>query len=632
MRRISPLLLASLALIIVSRVWPAPSPIAASSPAGFGAIIDVPRFASAPLLDGDLQEWPAIPTILLDATTAAFQEGVPPYPSPADASMRLQLAWDDNHLYLAARVFDDFLLNDSGVEVWKDDEIETGFDGGHNLSGPDASDHQYTFNPDGRTTDFAIPQPLDAAIVTLADGWVVEAALPLSAFQSEPITPGKIIGFSFGLRDDDDGGTWDQKMIWQGTAVNEHWEQFGRLRFVSGLPVYTVVLSYGVNGYAGTVDSWIDSVQPSANFGNDDLLEVYANGLAASLLRFDLSRLPAHAAIQSATLRLHTQQRANSSPLAVAAYRLRRPWQPGAVTWLQAGAGDPWQNPGATGPLDRDPALVALTQIDSLFTAFDWDVTLAVQDWYSHPESNDGFLLTGQSEPQAAYAVHSAQSTSLDQRPKLIIDYVILPITLTPTITATPTATATDTPSFATDTPTPTSTSSATGTPTATATETLTPTPSVTATPTMSSPSPTPSPTPPTLAIELAVPAFCGQSYAGDTSSWPARANRYSCRSGWPETGPEAIYAVTLAETSDLTAQISYDGAVADLDLFLLTDANPDSCLAGEDAAMNLDGVEAGSYYLVVDGYQGAAAPYSLHLACSAVVVFHNYLPLFIHD
>ncbi|MCW5859838.1 MAG: DNRLRE domain-containing protein, partial [Caldilineales bacterium] len=426
MRRTPPLILA---LSLAATAWLATRPGAASGPAGYGALIDVPRTEIAPTLDGNLQEWSAVPTIVLDATTAAFQEGVPPYPSPADASLRLQLAWDDNNLYLAARVFDDILVNDSGAEVWKDDEIETGFDGNHNFTGPDTSDHQFTFNPDGRTTDFAVPTPLNATILPLADGWVVEAVLPLSAFTAEPVTPGKIIGFNFGLRDDDDGGTWDQKMIWQGTAIIDHWEQFGRLRFVSGLPSYTLVLSYGVNGFAGAVDSWIDAAQPSANFGNDDLLEIRASGQASSLLRFDLGRLPAHAFIQNATLSLDTQQRANASPLVVAAYRLRRPWQPEAVTWLQAAPGDPWQSPGGAGPLDRDPALISSVQVASLFVTYEWDVTSAARDWYSHPESNDGLLLAGQNGPQTAYAVHSAQSTSLDRRPKLLIDYVLLPIT-----------------------------------------------------------------------------------------------------------------------------------------------------------------------------------------------------------
>lgn len=651
----------TVAMVWLALLWFAIHRIFASGPdcfpcgsLGFGTVVDVPRLQTAPTLDGDLQEWSTIPTILLDATTAAYQEGVPPYPSPADASMRLQLAWDDTHLYLAARVFDDSLVNDSGVEVWKDDEIETGFDGNHNLSGPDANDHQYTFSPDGRTTDFAIPASLDAAIVTLADGWVVEAAMPLSAFQEEAITPGKIIGFTFGLRDDDDGGTWDQKMIWQGTAINEHWQQFGRLRLVSNLPVVTVVLSYGVNGYTGATDAWINSAQPAANYSNDDLLELSAAGQANSLLRFDLSRLPDHALIQGATLRLETQQRSNASGLDAAVYRLRRSWQPDAVTWLQASAGDLWQSPGGAGQLDRDPTLVSLVRVDALFSGYDWDVTTAVQDWYAHPESNDGLLLTGLDGPQTTYTFHSAQSTNLDRRPKLILDYVLLPITPTPTVTPSPsetasatptgsatptiTATITETPDFVTETstatPKPPATPSPTSTETPTDSATPTFTPSVTSTVT---PAPTSTPTPQTLATELAIPAACGlgsneYTAEGDTRSWPARVSRYSCRSGWPETGPEAIYFFSLSEKSDLAAQINYDGALTDLDLFLLAGANPENCLTGEDAAIITSGLPAGSYYLVIDGYQDAAGPYHLQLACAPAVVFSGYLPLYLRN
>jgi len=134
------------------------------------------------------------------------------------------------------------------------------------------------------------------------------------------------------------------------------------------------------------------------------------------------------------------------------------------------------------------------------------------------------------------------------------------------------------------------------------------------------------------LATELAIAAACGQSYTGDTRGWPGRISRYACRSGWPETGPEAIYSLTLAQASDLNAQITYDAAVADLDLFLLTGAAPETCLAGEDAAIVRTDLAAGSYFLVIDGYQGGAAPYRLQLDCSASAIFRHYLPLLIRS
>lgn len=145
-----------------------------------------------------------------------------------------------------------------------------------------------------------------------------------------------------------------------------------------------------------------------------------------------------------------------------------------------------------------------------------------------------------------------------------------------------------------------------------TPTPTATPSPTPTDTPTVT---PTPTATPiPRLDLDSAVPIACGQSVDGDTRGAPQRVAVYGCVPWWPETGPEQVYALTLDGPVDLDAVLSV--AVVDLDLFLLSDANPASCLAYGDNAVSQRAFGPGTYYLVVDGYEDAAGPYRLQVWC----------------
>ncbi len=382
-----------------------------------------------------------------------------------------------------------------------------------------------------------------------------------------------------------------------------------------------IVLSQGVNGYAGATDTWVDSAHPSTNYGNQAQLEVHGAGEAGILLRFDLSSLPAGIDIQHATLQLKVQGRSDTVGLPVAAYRLRRSWSEDTATWLQADNGVPWASPGASDPLlDRYPDPLDVTTLDQIAASYQWDITNAVQDWQEAPTANEGLILATAGDTPTIYMLYSSESVNFDLRPKLVVEYVSQPATATPTATDTPTATPT--PGLPTTTPTPTATATSTPTPT------LTPTPSDTDTVT-----PTPTATPFGLAVDQAIEASCDQGYEGDTRTWPARVTTYtSCRPAWPESGPEAIYRLNLDQASDLSVQLVYAPDGTDLDIFLLAGSTPDSCLAGEDASLVRSQFQPGAYYLVVDGYQGSAGHFHLQIACGNRVGLLNYLPIYLRS
>ena len=127
-------------------------------------------------------------------------------------------------------------------------------------------------------------------------------------------------------------------------------------------------------------------------------------------------------------------------------------------------------------------------------------------------------------------------------------------------------------------------------------------------------PTPTPTATPePQIDIGSAAFAICGGVIHANTQEGTANVDRYGCAPGWAETGPELAYRVELGRNQSLTASLIT--TTVDLDLFLLTSSRSDSCVAAGDNSLAYD-VRPGVYYLVVDGFKGAAGAFDLKLTC----------------
>ena len=199
---------------------------------------EAPHTTIAPTLDGDLGEWSAVPETILSQETARwwdYRGGAAP--TWEDASLILQAMWDGDHLYFGLHVNDDLLVRDSGTNFWWDDEIEIWLDGWGDGDTWDDYDHQYTFNTDGKVTDKGKePSGLDVEMQTVPGGWNVEVAVPRDHLPSGTLVEGGEIGFTFGYRDDDDGGNWDVLLLWEGDDQNnETAEHYGTL-VLGGLP------------------------------------------------------------------------------------------------------------------------------------------------------------------------------------------------------------------------------------------------------------------------------------------------------------------------------------------------------------------------------------------------------------
>jgi hypothetical protein len=106
---------------------------------------------------------------------------------------------------------------------------------------------------------------------------------------------------------------------------------------------------------------------------------------------------------------------------------------------------------------------------------------------------------------------------------------------------------------------------------------------------------------------------YCKGVFYGDTTGKPNRIERYGDLD-WPETGPEDIYVLHKTVVSDLIVTLSY--ASGDLDVFLLWDAHPSALLEGADRTFTRRNLAPGTYYILVDGYDGSYGPYTLEVYC----------------
>jgi len=285
---------------------------------------------------------------------------------------------------------------------------------------------------------------------------------------------------------DDDGQAWTAP-IWVAGAF---------LPTPTPLPTVTptpMVQTLVLGSNAGGADTYISAWYPNTNYGTATELTLKNDGVFAPLLRFDLSSLPANAEVLQAALQTYVVSRSGSGAVTVGVYGVLRPWVGSQATWNLAATGSPWAAPGCQEPgSDRDPnpTNAGLLDVPSGWESF--DVTTLVRRWLADPATNNGLLLRGQTSGSTYYYLASSEYGRIDNRPRLVISFVVRP----PTQTATPTATSTATPTITvtqTNTPTPTATPSASATaspagtasPTATSTATASLTATSTATPTM---------------------------------------------------------------------------------------------------------------------------------------------------
>lgn len=193
--------------------------------------------------------------------------------------------------------------------------------------------------------------------------------------------------------------------------------------------VHTLVLQ--PNGTSG-VDAYLLSTSANSNYGNSADMAVgesnnATNRYTRSLVKFDLSNLPADATITSATLSLWTSADLSGNDATYSIYRLKKAFNETQATWNNAATGAPWQTPGAAGVEDRETTAIGSALIlnnEPLNTEKKIVLEASkIQEMFNGTFTNNGFIITANTELNNRFNFKTSDTTSASQRPMLVIQY-----------------------------------------------------------------------------------------------------------------------------------------------------------------------------------------------------------------
>lgn len=163
-------------------------------------------------IDGNEKDWKNAPKRKM----RQYIDVTGPIDDKFDLSSYFKILWDDNNLYVFARIFDDE-INVNGAELFERDgfEIYLDPDNSKNPGVPDVfpppayepNDDFIRFIP-GETTPFSTWGIYDVSnyeftILENSIGWTIEIKMPFSDLPDFPAEPGHVFGLEFQVNDND---------------------------------------------------------------------------------------------------------------------------------------------------------------------------------------------------------------------------------------------------------------------------------------------------------------------------------------------------------------------------------------------------------------------------------------------
>ncbi len=127
----------------------------------------------------------------------------------------------------------------------------------------------------------------------------------------------------------------------------------------------------------------------------------------------------------------------------------------------------------------------------------------------------------------------------------------------------------------------------------------------------------------PTYNCGNALAVSCGNSYSGNNTLSGSNYASYTYNGQTNvESGPEAVYKITVGANASFTVNLS--GLTADLDLFLLSSCLGNNAVVAQSGhsyngneSITVNNVPAGTYYIVVDGWNGSISNFLLSIVCN---------------
>ena len=174
--------------------------------------------------------------------------------------------------------------------------------------------------------------------------------------------------------------------------------------------------------YAGTRDTYISGKSTGSNYGTATALLIDGSPDLATLLKWDVSAIPAGSIVNSAAIELSVT---NTTSGTYEAYALQRAWDELSATWQRYAVNQNWATAGASNTADRNATVLGSVSPRSNGT---YRITLnaagiaAVQAWINDPSANHGVLIQDYGVSSGADFL-SSETANAAQRPKLLINY-----------------------------------------------------------------------------------------------------------------------------------------------------------------------------------------------------------------
>jgi hypothetical protein len=174
--------------------------------------------------------------------------------------------------------------------------------------------------------------------------------------------------------------------------------------------------------YAGTSDTKIASKKATTNYGNEQEFDVDGDPDVATLLRWEVSAIPAGSIVVAAAIEFNVTGSTKSN---YEVYALQRAWDEVSATWQRALTGQNWGTAGATGGADRSSTVLGTLGPASTGTQriqLNAAGIAAVQAWINNRSSNFGIILQDYTSTDGV-DFRSSETGTASHRPKLVINY-----------------------------------------------------------------------------------------------------------------------------------------------------------------------------------------------------------------
>ena len=187
-----------------------------------------------------------------------------------------------------------------------------------------------------------------------------------------------------------------------------------------------VTFQRGRNNYAGTIDTYIDSPNPSANYGS--AASIRAGETFKTLLRFELNSVPANATVRSATLSVYVGSNSgNSGGNTVYLHRLLdRNWLEYQANWTHYRSDSIWSAAGMRAGSDYSTSADSSAVVGYLPANIwaNFNVTGLVQNWINGTYPNNGVVIRSGNGPRLGI-LSSEHQPDIMLRPKLVVEYIV---------------------------------------------------------------------------------------------------------------------------------------------------------------------------------------------------------------